>query len=377
MPVTKKHARRAVQQWLTDCRAFFRGARQANGERNWRMLRLMSLVYLVFLGIYLLAVCPALNLPLQTSAVRVFAAVHAAFTLWVLLPRKKQPPVRAVELAIILFAAQILGLSGFLDVAVFSAGAPFLFPLCLVLMTQVYTQNPVCTILEVLLPSAAYLVCCRLTRDTHAFLLDAVGISVAAAISGAALYSITNYKMRAYHAQLALQKMCALDPMTGVNNKSTFEFLVEDYLRSCPPGGHAMAVCDFDDFKQINDLHGHRMGDEVLNAFAGQLHRLVDKDPSLLAGRFGGDEFVLFVRQYGAEQDVLDKLGVLCTVPGFDFPVTCSIGVAFSHSGNAAFGQYFSAADRSLYRAKDASGGSICTADADAAADGAPLRPDA
>lgn len=366
MPPTGNLNKRALRQWFTDCRTFFARTAKVSSERNWELLHPMSLVYLAYLCVYLFVFCPILDIALQTSAVRLFTLLHAVFTLWVFLRGRKAPPVRAVNLAITLFAAQILGLSGFLGIAVFPTEASFMFPLCLVLMTQIYTRRLIYPVLEVLVPSAVYLFCCWLNKDTYVFILDAVSISIAVGIAGAALFSSANYKLRAYHAQLALQKMCALDPMTRVNNKPTFEFLVEDYLRSCPAGGHALGLCDFDDFKSINDRHGHRMGDEVLDAFAVRLHTLVDGDPNLIAGRFGGDEFVVFIKQYSSQQSVMQKLSVLCAVPGFDFAVTCSIGVAFSSTGSAQFRQYFDAADRCLYKAKAARTGSLCSADADA-----------
>lgn len=325
----------------------------------------MSLLYLGYLAVYLFGVCPVLDIPLQTAALRIGLSAHAVFTLAVWLRGKKAPPVWAVDGAITLFAVQILGLSGFLGVAAFPGQASFLFPLCLVLMTQIYTRRPIYSILEVLLPAAVYLVCCRQTKATPVFLLDAISVFIAMGIAGAALYSLTNYKLRAYHAQLALQKMCALDAMTGVNNKPTFEFLVGEYLSACPDGRHALAICDFDDFKSINDRCGHRVGDRVLEAFAARLHRLTDGAPDLLAGRFGGDEFVVFFKSYGEEREVLEKLSVLSEVPGFGFPVTCSIGVAFSRAGETDFGRYFDAADRSLYRTKNEKPGGIHAADLD------------
>ena len=367
MPGIWERVRASGRQWFSDCHAFFRGTAEARSVRNWELLHPMSVMYLLCLCVYLFAVCPVLDIPLQTIAVRTFAAAHAVFTLWVYLYGRKAPAIWAVDLTITLFAAEILGLSGFLGIAVFPAEASFLFPLCLVLMTQVYTQSPVFTLLEVLIPAAAYLICCGLTKSTHVFLLDAVSVSIALAISGAALQSVTSYKMSAYRSQLALQKMCALDPMTGVNNKPTFEFLTEEFLRGRPKGEHALAVCDFDDFKSINDRYGHHAGDKVLQAFAAGLHALVDGDPDLIAGRFGGDEFVLFVKRCASRQEVLDKLSALSRVPGFDFPVTCSIGVAFSGAGDPGFQRYFDAADQSLYRAKTAEAGTICWVDAGAA----------
>jgi len=352
MPGTGKQSRESLKQWLAECRVFFDDTAKVRSERNWEILCPMSLVYLVYLCVYLFAVCPALDIPVQTSAVQVFTVLHLCYTIVVLLHRKKTPSVRVVNLAISLFAAQILGLSGFLGVVVFPTEASYLFPLCLVLMTQIYTRRLIFPALEVLIPSAVYLICCRMTRNNYAFTLDVISISIAIGISGAALFSVTSYKLRAYQAQSALQKMCALDPMTRVNNKPTFEFLVEEYLQRFPKNSYALAICDLDDFKNINDAFGHRVGDEVLDVFAAKLHQLIDKDNTLIAGRFGGDEFVIFFKEFDTQQEVQDRLRSLCKVPGFDFPVTCSVGIAFFNSGQAGFSQYFDAADRSLYKAK-------------------------
>jgi len=356
---------KAIQKWFAECHAFFDSTAKASSERNWATLHSMSVFYLIYPCVYLFVVCPILNIETQTAVVRIFTAMHAVFTLWVYLYGKKAPAPWVVDTAITLFAMQILGLSGFLAVAVFPTEASFLFPLCLVLMTLIYNRRLIYPILEVLIPSAVYLVFCGLTKSPYSFALDAISIFIAIGISGAALFTATSYKLQAYQSQLALQKMCALDPMTRVNNKPTFEFLAEDYIRTHPGRPHALAVCDLDDFKRINDTHGHRVGDAVLEAFAARLHGLSDGDAGLIAGRFGGDEFVLFLKEYDSEQQALMKLRELNNIPGFDFPVTCSIGLAFSPSGSADFQQYFDAADQSLYGAKSLHLGGIQTANAD------------
>lgn len=354
-----------LKRWFADCKDFFDKTEISISERNWSVLHPMSLLYLAYLCFYLLIVCRAMNIPLQTHTVVCFTAAHAIFTLWVFFYGKKTPKVWVVETAITLFAAQILGLSGFLGVTVFPTDASFLFPLCIVLMVQIYTRRLIYPILEVTIPSVIYLICCFMTKDTYHFILDVISISIALAITGAALFSIISYKLSAYHAQTALQKMCALDPVTGVNNKPTFEYLVEEFLHSCPQGSHALAICDLDDFKNINDNFGHRAGDKVIDAFAAQMHAIVDHDPDFVAGRFGGDEFLLFIKNYDEKDVILKKLEKLTKVHSLDFMVTCSIGIACSASGKISFQQYFDVADKSLYRAKSDRQGRICVSDAD------------
>ena len=363
---TGKENKKIMRQWITDCRCFFKETAAARSERNWELLRPMSLIYLAVLCLYLLIVCPIMDNALQDATVKVFTVIQCIFTLFVFLHRKKTPSSCVVNLSITLFAVQILGLAGFLDIAVFPNEVAFIFPLCLILMTQIYTLTPILPILYVLIPAASYLLYIWLYKSTYTFFLDTLGMFVAVAISATVLFAAVSYKMTAYRSQAALQKMCALDPMTEVNNKTTFEFLVEEFMRSYHSGSYALAICDFDDFKSINDNFGHHMGDAVLKAFASKFHAMVDNDPNLIAGRFGGDEFVLFIKHYDSRQDVIEKVRKLGSVSGFDFPVTCSIGISFSPSGYADFMQLFEAADHVLYNAKKTTPGDILTVNADA-----------
>ena len=75
---------------------------------------------------------------------------------------------------------------------------------------------------------------------------------------------------------------------------------------------------------------------------------------------------MLFIKHYDSRQDVIEKVRKLGSVSGFDFPVTCSIGISFSPSGYADFMQLFEAADYVLYNAKKTTPGDILTVNADA-----------
>lgn len=368
MSLNRKQRSWSVHQWLEDSRVFFNSTAEVNGVRNWEILRPMSILYLIYLCFYLFVMCPMMDIRQQTAAVQIFALIHVAFTLWGFLPRHKTPPVWMVNLAISLFAAEILGLAGYLEIAVFSGEASFMFPLCLVLMTQIYTRRPSYRILEILLPSVVYLIFCHRVESADHFLMDVASVSIAIGISCVAIYTITSYKMRAYHTQMTLEKLCTLDPITGVNNKPTFEFRVETFLNSHRKGGYALALCELDTFKNVNEKYGHRVGDDVLKAFTQQLHQLMDSNPDIIPGRFGGDEFVLFFQHFDNPHEIRKKLEELCSISGFEFPVTCSIGIAFSPSGSSSFQKLFDSADKSLYRTKSHLHGSVSMTDADTSA---------
>jgi diguanylate cyclase (GGDEF)-like protein/PAS domain S-box-containing protein len=95
------------------------------------------------------------------------------------------------------------------------------------------------------------------------------------------------------HAEI--QKLATLDPLTGINNRRAFFELahheVVRFLRTGRP--LSMMMIDIDDFKCINDAHGHATGDRVLQAVASLLK---NKTRALdIIGRIGGDEFAVLL----------------------------------------------------------------------------------
>jgi len=118
-----------------------------------------------------------------------------------------------------------------------------------------------------------------------------------------------------------------------------------------------LVVADLDDFKMINDVYGHDAGDDVLREFASVFR--VTLRESDLAGRWGGEEFVILlpgtdaeggfqlaerVRAFLRERSFLGRDGAV-------FGVTASFGIAQLQPGESER-QLFAAADRALYQAK-------------------------
>jgi diguanylate cyclase (GGDEF)-like protein len=86
--------------------------------------------------------------------------------------------------------------------------------------------------------------------------------------------------------RLALQRQAVTDPLTGLPNRSALRRRLDDAV-----GPVTLAVVDLDDFKPVNDTHGHDTGDVVLQAVAERLSSAVRADD--LVVRFGGDEFAV------------------------------------------------------------------------------------
>ena len=172
----------------------------------------------------------------------------------------------------------------------------------------------------------------------------------------------------ASHAAIALEnarlhqiveRQALVDGLTGISNRRHCEDSLSAEIaradRLATP--LTLVLADLDDFKSINDVHGHAVGDEVLREFAAVLRATVRE--SDLAGRWGGEEFLLLlpgadgeggaqladrVRRGLAERTFLGKDGAA-------FTVTCSFGVA-QHSMGGDERELFANADRALYRAK-------------------------
>jgi diguanylate cyclase (GGDEF)-like protein len=151
-----------------------------------------------------------------------------------------------------------------------------------------------------------------------------------------------------------LERRALVDPLTGLYRPEFFGEALEVELRRVRRygGDVSIVIFDLDDFKQVNDRHGHAIGNDVLRQAGAVLHQAArDSD---VAARFGGEELVLLVR--GGERSattaaarVVSGLRELRFEGGLR--VTCSAGVAaLADGGDSA--SLFAAADEALYEAK-------------------------
>ncbi len=159
------------------------------------------------------------------------------------------------------------------------------------------------------------------------------------------------------------------DPLTELYNRRAFFEQGEKIIAA----GHAqgipfcLAMIDVDDFKKVNDTHGHGVGDELLTAVAGRLRGALSEND--LIARYGGEEFVLLLVDTDPEQGlvVCDRLRravadtPIHTQAGL-LRVTVSIGLA-PLGRNADMDQAINRADQALLRAKQMGKNRVVPAD--------------
>jgi diguanylate cyclase (GGDEF)-like protein/PAS domain S-box-containing protein len=143
------------------------------------------------------------------------------------------------------------------------------------------------------------------------------------------------------------------DPLTGLANRVLCRDRLEQALARARRGGGAAGVVflDLDNFKDVNDEHGHARGDTLLTALAERLRRAVR--PADTVARMGGDEFVVVCEE--VDEPAARRLAGRLAAAVRAHDLTASIGIAFGN-GDTTPDALLEAADAAAYRAKTAGG---------------------
>ena len=154
-------------------------------------------------------------------------------------------------------------------------------------------------------------------------------------------------------------RLAETDPLTELRNRRAWDEALAAALRdtASPERPLCLALVDLDEFKGVNDLHGHATGDKVLQAIADGLRSAVRRGD--VAARLGGDEFGLLLPELAPERAVavlerIRKATASRLVERRLPPVTCSIGFAARSEKELNAAMLFAAADEALHAAKRA-----------------------
>jgi diguanylate cyclase (GGDEF)-like protein len=171
-----------------------------------------------------------------------------------------------------------------------------------------------------------------------------------------------------------VEREAATDVLTKIANRRALVGALDKYKLQFEVNRVPFMVLllDIDHFKQVNDRHGHGVGDEVLQAFCRRVSATVR--PSDLFARLGGEEFVIVVPSAtmegarGAAERVRKAVAAKPLLLNPELQVTVSIGIAAYREG-MSIDDLLAAADRAVYAAKHNGRNQVCTADAPEVAD--------
>lgn len=164
-------------------------------------------------------------------------------------------------------------------------------------------------------------------------------------------------------AEDRIRTMATFDSLTGLPNRVLFFDRLEKVLAYAQRYQHIVAVLfvDLDDFKSVNDNHGHQAGDTLLQDVAGRLSSAIRASDTV--ARMGGDEFTFLLLDIQDKGDasivarkVIESVARPFIIGASEVNITCSIGIAVFPADGKDEKTLLSRADTAMYRAKKAGG---------------------
>ena len=145
------------------------------------------------------------------------------------------------------------------------------------------------------------------------------------------------------------------DALTGLLTRANIEQTISNTIKNNLDEVFGLFIVDLNNFKSVNDCYGHRIGDDCLRKFAITLSEIL---PEHILGRYGGDEFIVFVRN--ATEDIMRdvaekllKLSIPFRINNINKIIDCCAGSALMLGSNTSFSILLEKADKELYYVKN------------------------
>lgn len=194
-------------------------------------------------------------------------------------------------------------------------------------------------------------------KPVEIFYLDVTNLTAFFLLANICSRYFINLKIKGQKMVKTVENERDTDSVTGVLTKAAFLREIERLL-SIDSSKGVFLMIDIDDFKHFNDEYGHDTGDKVLRVL-GECMRDSFRQSDLL-GRFGGDEFFIFIPSTNDTDVALYRAKTMqvrlengFSLPGVNTPVTLSVGISNCRGLGETYDSLFKRADEAIYEAKD------------------------
>ncbi|SHK15151.1 diguanylate cyclase with GAF sensor [Clostridium cavendishii DSM 21758] len=149
------------------------------------------------------------------------------------------------------------------------------------------------------------------------------------------------------------------DPFLKIYNRKYFFEAVERNIIDKSNSKFAIVMADIDNFKKLNDSHGHQFGDEALKQIVELFSSCLEEDD--IIARYGGEEIILYLRNFKDEKDLFNRVdairNLIATTPicknELCMNVTVSFGISFYPLDGHTIDEIIKVADINMYKAKN------------------------
>jgi len=227
----------------------------------------------------------------------------------------------------------------------------------LLIMPMFMIDKPFFMAIELSAASAVFLLWARSVKPHDIWMID-LGNVIPFTIVGIFLNVIANsLRIREFvlTRQISIQK--DTDDLTGLKNKGALTRAINQFLEDKSSDKGLLFMMDVDRFKAINDTYGHDVGDDVIR----QLGRFLGKKftHGEIVGRFGGDEFIVFIRNDDDPDtacriagEIVQGVSENVVLSNNGQKISLSIGISIYHGSEKNYSEIFKKADIALYEAK-------------------------
>ena len=218
-------------------------------------------------------------------------------------------------------------------------------------------DKPFFMAIELSVVAAIFLVFMHGVKSEYIWRIDLLNV-VTFTVVGIFLNVIANaIRIKEFVLTRAIKIQKDTDELTGLKNKGALTRAINKFLTDENSNKGIMFMLDIDRFKMINDTYGHDIGDEVIRQLGAFLSNTFINNE--IVGRFGGDEFIIFIKNTDDTEAARKKAGEIAAgasenvlLPVKDEKISVSIGVAIYQGIEKNYSELFKKADLAMYKAK-------------------------